>query len=385
MNISVVVPSYNAGPQVRRLLSCLALCELDAGDSFEVVVVDDGSDDGTGELLTALAPRYPLEYLFLPRTSASGRAAARNAGIRAASGDVVVLVDADQVVEPGFLAAHARYHRLRTDLVVAGPRGDMAEGEIDDERLAREFSLDAMPEIVGWDGREFLLAEFSENFDNLETCWHYAFTCNLSVRREHLLAVGGFDEGFLGWGLEDSELGYRLRRRGLAFAFQPEALSYQTRREVTAEMLGQWRTNLDHFVARHAGAADVAIQQVICRAFDPAEAERGLGWLDCTVRMEYAARALAGRLPEPTSYTLLEVDDGNARDVLARLPGLAAERDLLVLDDTERAVLAGPAQCAGTTRELVYFHRPSADARKKILARYPVGPVGLTPQLIVSE
>ncbi|MEV6930396.1 glycosyltransferase [Dactylosporangium sp. NPDC051485] len=368
MNLSVVIPTYDAGPQVRRLLLCLAQCELDAGDSLEVVVVDDGSADGTEHLIARLTLPYSLTYLFLPRTPTSGRAAARNAGISKASGEVVVMADADQIVEPGFIAAHARYHRLRTDLVMAGPRGDLGEGVVDDERLAREFSLDAMPEIVGWDGRERVMAEFSQNFNNLATRWHYAFSCNLSVRREHLLAVGGFDERFVGWGLEDSELGYRLYRRGLAFAFNPMALAYQTRRDVNPEMFTQWRSNLNYFIDKHEQAAEVAIQQVICRAFDPAD--RSLDWLDCTIRMEFAARALAGRLREPIGYELVEVDDANAAATLASLPELATERDLVVIDDTAQAVLAGPVQCITTARELEYFHRPSAAARQRILTCY---------------
>lgn len=368
LRISVVIPSYNAGPQVARLLRCLALCELDPGDSLEVVVVDDGSTDDTAARLAGMDLPFPLVNLFLPRTSGSGRAVARNAGIGKASGDLVLLADADQIVGPGFIAAHARFHRLRTDLVVAGPRGDLADGPVDDERLAREFTFDAMPAVVGWDGRDRLMTVFSENLNNLATCWHYAFTCNLSVRREHLLAVGGFDEGFRGWGLEDSELGYRLRRRGLAFAFQRDAVSFQTRRDVTPDVFKEWRVNLDHFVSRHGGAADVAIQQVICRAFDPAD--RSLDWLDCVVRMEYAARGLDGRLPEPFAYQWVEADDATAAEVLAGLPQLAAEQDLVVVDDSAEAVLAGPVQCITTPRELLYVHRPSADTRQRMLERY---------------
>lgn len=368
MDVSVVIPSYNAGPQLRRLLTSLAHCGLDAGDSLEAVVVDDGSTDGTEDLLDGLAARFELTYLFLPRTTASGRAAARNAGIEKASGEVLVMVDADQIVEPDFIAAHTRYHRLRTDLVVVGPRRDLGDGAYDDERLAREFSTAAMPAVVGRDDREQIIAEFSENFNNLATCWHLMFSCNSSVRREHLLAVGGFDEAFLGWGLEDSELGYRLRRRGLTFAYNPAAVVYQRGRQVTPEMFQEWRRNLTYFMDKHAGAAEVAVQSVICRVFDPAD--RSIGWLEAMRRFEFAARALAGRMPEPVAYELVEVDDGNVVATLDRLPSLAAASDLLIIDDTEGAKLAGPVQCTTTGRELVYFHSPSVADRERILARY---------------
>jgi glycosyltransferase involved in cell wall biosynthesis len=370
LRISVVIPSYNSGPQVARLLRCLGLCALDPGDSLEVVVVDDGSADDTAERLAALDLPFPLVNLFLPRTSGSSRAMARNAGIGKATGDLVVLADADQIVGPAFVAAHARFHRLRHDLVVAGPRGDLADGPIDVERLAREFTFDAMPAVLGWDGRDRVMDVFSENFNNLATCWHYAFSCNLSVRREHLLAVGGFDDGFRGWGLEDSELGYRLRRRGLAFAFQRDAVSFQVRREggVIPDLFVEWRANLEHFVQRHGGVADVAIQQVMCRAFDPAD--RSLSWLQCAERMEYAARGLAGRVPGPEAYCWVEADDASASDMLAGLPQLAAERDLVVVDESAQAVLAGPVQCITTPRELVYVHRPSPERRQRMLERY---------------
>ncbi|MEV6930391.1 galactosyltransferase-related protein [Dactylosporangium sp. NPDC051485] len=307
--------------------------------------------------------------MFLPCIPVSGRAAARDAGIGKASGEVVVvMVDANQIVERSFVTAHARYHRLRTDLVVAGPRGDLVDGVLDDERLALESSRDAVPAVVGWDGRDRVMAAFSENFNNLATGWHYAFSCNLSVRRKHLVAAGGFDEEFRGWGLEDCELGYRLHRRGLAFAFNPRALAYQTRREVTPEMFEQWRGNLHRFIDKHGYAADVAVQQIICRAFDPAD--RSLDWLECMVRMEFATRALAGRLPEPVGYELVDVNDVDAAATLARLPELAAERDLVVIDNTDDATLSGPVQCITTARELEYFHHPSAAARQRIFARY---------------
>ncbi|MGF1425352.1 glycosyltransferase family 2 protein [Kitasatospora sp. LaBMicrA B282] len=370
MRVSVVIPSYNSRDQLGRLLRCLTGCQLGAGDSLEVVVADDGSTDGTGELVAQFTAELDLVYLFLPRGAASGRAAARNAGIEKAGGELIVMADADQLCGPGFILEHLRYHRLRDDLVVVGPRHDLADGRFDDARLARGFDLAALPDVVAPDGRELVLAEFSENFDNLETCWHHMFSCNVSVRRAHLLSVGGFDEGFVGWGLEDSELGYRLRQAGHRFAFNPEAVVYQKGRDVTPDMFGEWRRNLAYFMDRHGSAPEVAAQAVICRAFDPAD--RSIGWLESMRRLEYAARAFAGRLPRPTSFAWVEADDANVAQILAGLPQRAADQDLIVIDDSTEAVLAGPVQCLATAREVLYFRRPTAEVRAAIRARHLV-------------
>jgi glycosyltransferase involved in cell wall biosynthesis len=368
VNIDIVIPAFNARPHVQRLLRCLAHNVLDPGDSFEVIVVDDGSTDGTGDAIGAMVLPFVVTYLYLPRSPESGRAAARNAGIAKANGDVVLMVDADQVVVPDFVAAHIRYHRLRDDLVVVGPRGDLGDGEFDDERLAREFTLDAFPEIRRGDFREEVFAEFSQNFNQLATAWHHTFSCNVSVRREHIEAVGGFDEGFVGWGLEDSELAYRLHRRGLAFAYNPAATAYQQGRDLTPDMVAEWKRNLDYFVSKHAGAPEVAVQSIVGRAFDPED--HSIDWLEIMRRFEFAVRSLAGRLPEPVSYQCVEVDDANAAEIAARLPDLAAGADIVVIDDTAGAELAGPAQTVATVHELVYFRRPSSSTRDQIRSRF---------------
>jgi GT2 family glycosyltransferase len=369
VKVSVVIPAYNAGAHIGRLLLSLAWSRLGPADSLEVVVVDDGSADDTSDVVAGFTAGYSLVSIFLPRTPASGRAAARNAGIEKASGDLVLLLDADQVCAADLVAEHIRYHRLRTDLVVAGPRHDLGEGPFDDAGLARGLTAASIPEVVHRDDREAVLAAFSQNFNNLQTCWHHMFSCNVSVRREHLLAAGGFDEGFTGWGLEDSELGYRLRRADLAFAFNPAAAAYQRHRHVTPDMFTQWRRNLAYFMGRHPGAAEVAAQLVVSRVFDPAD--RGIGWLESMRRLELAARALAGRLPGPAAFRWIEASHANAAEIRAWLPERAADEDLVVIDDTEEAALADAVQCLDSPRELLYFHRPSGAARDTLRRRYP--------------
>ncbi|GAB3854328.1 glycosyltransferase family 2 protein [Dactylosporangium cerinum] len=294
MKVSVILPCYNAGPALGRCLTALRRQDLGGAHPLEVIVVDDGSTDGTASLVEAFDPGLRPVYVHLPRTATSGRSAARNTGIRHATGDLIVMIDPDHVFPGDFLARHVRHHEQRTDLVVAGPRHRMG-GTVAD--FTRDWSFEALPPPR--DVRVMVLARLGLPFGDLATCWYYAFSCNLSVRREHLLAVGGFDEGFTGWGLEDSELGYRLRRHGLAFAFEPAAVLYTWERGgMTARRYADWRRNLAHFTAVHPGA-DVAQIRLLDDTFNPdVTVEDGIGRY---AQFEHAVRALTApaRRPRP--------------------------------------------------------------------------------------
>lgn len=105
-----MIPTYNRLPILRK---CLDALEAQIGylenevDDFEVVVVDDGSTDGTLEKLAAEAlDRYP--HLKLLKQGHAGATAARNLGVREAKGDTIVFIDSDMVVPPNFLASHAK-------------------------------------------------------------------------------------------------------------------------------------------------------------------------------------------------------------------------------------------------------------------------------------
>ncbi|MYT27646.1 MULTISPECIES: glycosyltransferase [unclassified Streptomyces] len=293
MRISVVIPAYRARDVLELCLLSLARQSLEAQHSSEVIVVDDGSADGTDRMVAGLPSGLDLRYVYAPRSAASGRARARNLGLARAAGDLVVLLDADQVVAPTFLAEHARAHAGDDGAVVVGRRFQLGDGPVDRERLRYEFSFEALPPVVRGDEREPVLEAFDCELADLETAWHYLWACNASVRRRHLVAAGGFDEAFVGWGLEDSELGYRLTRRGLRLRYAPEAGAYHLHREpVSTARHREWRRNLAYFAGKHDDLV-VALQ----RAFEPAIAPAGPGpgRHECALRFELAARVLAGR------------------------------------------------------------------------------------------
>ncbi|KUL34834.1 hypothetical protein ADL22_29610 [Streptomyces sp. NRRL F-4489] len=293
MRISVVIPSYRARDALELCLLSLARQSLDADHTAEVIVVDDGSADGTDRMVAAFPAGLDLRYVQAPRSPISGPARARNLGLARATGDLVVLLDADQVVAPTFLAEHARAHAGDEDLVVVGRTFQLGDGPVDRERLRYEFSFEALPPVVRGDEREPVLEAFGCELAGLETAWHYVWACNASVRRRHLVAAGGFDEGFTGWGLEDAELGYRLLRRGLRVRYHTEAAVYhEPRGPVSAAMYRSWRANLAHFTAVHDELV-VVLQRALAPALDPAAP--GPGRYACRIRFELAARALAGR------------------------------------------------------------------------------------------
>src|SRR2546430_900621 len=122
--LSVVIPTYNRKENLLRTLDALARQTLPA-DRFEVVVVSDGSTDGSAEAVHARAHGYRLRYL---EQANGGPSVARNHGARAACGDLIVYLDDDIEPAPGCLEVHAGAHATDHTLVLIGPQS-MPPGE----------------------------------------------------------------------------------------------------------------------------------------------------------------------------------------------------------------------------------------------------------------
>ena len=185
MKISVVIATRNRAALLDGALASLR-AQLGVPD-IEAIVVDNGSTDTT----RAVAEQHAATYLFEAQPN---RALARNAGIAAATGEIVLFVDDDVVLPPYFVAAHARTHAAEFfPHVVTGP-------------IINVPAADVRPVPT------FL------NGSNAYFC-----TCNVSVPRSALEAVGGFDESFDKYGWEDTELGVRLRNFDVRRRFVWEA------------------------------------------------------------------------------------------------------------------------------------------------------------------
>ena len=203
MFISVVIPTYNRRGILEKCLSALehqdACGEL---DDYEVVVVDDGSTDGTPDWLRSNADRFPRVRLF--EQSHGGPAEGRNRGVGNARGDVIVFIDSDLVVTPTFLGCHAR--ALTKQWARSGSRLCFTYGAVIN---TADFAHPT--------GERHKLRDLS---------WAYFATGNVAIDRAVLEQSGLFDQGFRLYGWEDLELGERLRQMGVELIRCPEAVGY---------------------------------------------------------------------------------------------------------------------------------------------------------------
>jgi GT2 family glycosyltransferase len=249
------------------LLRALAQQTVPTTD-FEVIVVDDGSTDGTLSWLASLATPYVLRAFGQAH---GGPAAARNRGVAEARGELIVFLDDDVVPEADVLAAHRRAHGGTTDSVVIGPMLPPAAWQ--------------RPAWIRWEEAK-LVEQYEAMRDGRYPCTpRQFFTANASLRRSRFIAAGGFDDRF--GRAEDVELGYRLRDRGMRFAFEPQAKVWHYPRRTFAS----WRRTPYEY-----GRSDVAMDR-----------EKGHEALDLAYREFHRRhplnRALArGCIGRPTAF-----------------------------------------------------------------------------------
>ncbi len=213
--VSVVVPYYAAPAELARTLAALEGQTYPRG-LFEVVVVDDGSPEPLAR------PRStPLDVKVVRQEDRGfGAPRARNTGVRAAAHDIVVFLDGDMLPEAGWLAAHARWHHEVPDAVTLGLWDRVPVDGIDAETIRnRPGTLKELFEgrkgaVVSREWLEFHLSRTDDLTSRADDLFRVVASGNLGVRREFYELVGGFDESFTQWGMEDTEFGYRAYTRG---------------------------------------------------------------------------------------------------------------------------------------------------------------------------
>jgi glycosyltransferase involved in cell wall biosynthesis len=230
--LSVVIPTHDRLEALAEVLQALEFQQ--DPPPFEVVVVDDGSTDGTADWLRSRSFRVPVRT-FLQKNH--GPAAARNTGVAAASGRWVAFLGDDTVPDAGWLRAHREAHRRRGD--------DPRLAVLGYTRWHPRMRLTPFLRYINEHGLQF---GYSLIRDPEDVPFNFFYTSNVSLPRDLLLAET-FDLRFPYPAWEDIELSYRLmRRRGLRLVYEP-----------AAQVAHDHPTDLARFAARQEKAGYCAV------------------------------------------------------------------------------------------------------------------------------
>jgi glycosyltransferase involved in cell wall biosynthesis len=237
--VSVVIPTRNRRQRIERTVRAL----LADPAATEVVVVDDGSTDGTTGLLEALAVDEPR--LRSLRTPPRGQDFARQAGAEVASGDVLLTIDDDVVATPGLVTGHARHHAGRRGLVVVG----YMPVRTPCRRRPGQFATYLYAQNYEWACRRWEREP--------EAVLRYLWGGNLSLRRADALRVGFVSpSGRLPYN-EDQEFGLRLLRAGAQGVFDRSLLAHHEHERDLDGYLREGRVRAVGAMTVHAAHGDL--------------------------------------------------------------------------------------------------------------------------------
>ena len=196
--ISIIIPAYNAEKTIGQCLKALLEQSFPA-DAYEVIVVDDGSTDKTGEIVRG----YNVRYL---RQDNRGPATARNKGAEEAKGDIILFTDSDCAPDKDWVK----------EMVGSFSKPDVAA--VKGVYKTEQKSLTA----------RFAQIEFEERYEMLKNADSIDMidTYSAGFRREIFFKAGGFDASFPSANNEDTELSYRMSKLGFKMVFNPDAVVY---------------------------------------------------------------------------------------------------------------------------------------------------------------
>jgi glycosyltransferase involved in cell wall biosynthesis len=178
LKVSIVVPVYNRAFMLPQVIKNLL---AQSYSNIEIILIDDGSTDQSFEIMKSYPQIISLQHENL------GPAAARNTGLKQASGDIVHFIDSDVIIPEKLVETHVSYHRKYPRHIIQG-------------QLVRILDINDVGETT------LSFRYYSRSFFD---------TANVSVKKEYLDAVKGFDEENFRKGWEDLDLGLRLLKIGL--------------------------------------------------------------------------------------------------------------------------------------------------------------------------
>jgi glycosyltransferase involved in cell wall biosynthesis len=254
---SVIIPSYNARERLYLNLTALNGQSYE-NDDVEVIVIDNGSDDNTMEMLQNFKLKYPLKLVRIEENQ--GIAYGRNMGVSKAEGDILIFHDSDMIASKDFLRLHLDAHK-EPNVVACGMfwrrvftyyyKKFSVDQHSDFEKMRRlmgaykNFSYEDGCQLISEaqvknedvlnysfdldigfiNDLKNTIRQYGQNFENYYLPWRFFITNNLSVERANVMKVGMFDTNIVRYGYEDYDLGVRLYKSGCRFLMAENIVS----------------------------------------------------------------------------------------------------------------------------------------------------------------
>ena len=207
--ITVIIPTYNRKDILRKALHAYKDQTL-SQDRFEIIIVDDGSTDGTRDVVAELAKTQPnIRYFPQPH---GGPAKSRNSGIEKASSGLILFTGDDCIPDKNLLREHLSLHEAGDAIAVLGHIDWHPDLEI--TPFMNYINIDT----------QFSYPKIKETPENVP--FGYFYTSNISIPGKYLELAGVFDTDFTEAVWEDVELGYRICKSGVRIVYNPKAITY---------------------------------------------------------------------------------------------------------------------------------------------------------------
>ncbi|WP_349410297.1 glycosyltransferase family A protein [Pseudalkalibacillus sp. SCS-8] len=284
IEISVIIPTYNKYPQNLLTLYSLEHQSFDLS-KVEVIMIDDGSTDQTKKVLESHP--FPFSFYYIRSEKNIGRPAARNLGLKAARGNIIIFLDAEILVRSNFLQIHHSYHQQTPNLVVTGIMflkrlysvlfPDFSQKQLEECRelmmrhrgMAQKFedftnSPQVIPLIEKRDifrqnytrmslpthfetlYKYLIINNYGYSLTNYQIPWQLFGTGHVSVSKKAIDQVGPFAE-YPGYGWDDCEMGYRLYKNGATYVTDRRLISYHQEHPVLTSIKDESKKNYYRF------------------------------------------------------------------------------------------------------------------------------------------
>ena len=242
VKFSLIIPTFNNQNHLRVVLSHLYKQNVGL-DFFEVIVVDDGGTDQTQSLVLDLLKSFPekmnFKYVFFQRhrkrvmgDSQYRAGISRNLGVKNCEGEILCFLDSDIIVSKDYLA--------KVDVALQSADAIQAKRiNLSQAASSLKFSYESVDETKDCIADEAYWEEFlkTKDWHEMPYNWKYVCTHSLSLRKDLFWKVGGLKKNFIYYGFEDTDLGFRLVKRGYKLHLLDEKVFHMFHENTRSEFM----------------------------------------------------------------------------------------------------------------------------------------------------